>query len=448
MSAVSFSGLATGLDTASIVAQLVAIKRQPIVRLQERKSLYESQITALGELKTKLLALKTAAENLDTSTEFSALQATSSNEDLMTVTASSTAAAGSYDIIIDSMATAQKDISQGYDNTLVDVGSGVMSFTIDGETTDLVLAGYTSLEALKNMINEDVAGVGATIIYDGSDTGGYHLVISSTEAGTDSAFTVDVSGLAGGTAPIMANQVPPADAELRIDGLPVTASGNIISDAISGLTLNLLDYDMAEPTIQVNVSTDVEGITENVQALIDAYNDLYGYIRYQDGEAGHLGDSPTMGSVSRRIDSLFNAGLEGGLGNLSYLFQVGITRGDGHLMEFDTDTFAEALADDYGGVRDLFVERGTNLGKSYLLRTTIDDLTDSIDGIFKIGTDALNSKIDSADSSIERYERSVENYQITLERKFMAMESMVASLNAQGSYLASFMMNNNNNSYN
>ena len=66
MSSVSFSGLATGLDTGSIISQLVELKRAPIYRLQKDKKSYQDQISSLATLKTKLLALQTAARKLDT----------------------------------------------------------------------------------------------------------------------------------------------------------------------------------------------------------------------------------------------------------------------------------------------------------------------------------------------------------------------------------------------
>ena len=58
MSMVSFSGLATGMDTASLVSQLIELKRAPIYRLQRQRSSYENQVAALGSLKTKLMALQ------------------------------------------------------------------------------------------------------------------------------------------------------------------------------------------------------------------------------------------------------------------------------------------------------------------------------------------------------------------------------------------------------
>ncbi len=435
MSAITFSGLATGLDTASIVAQLVEIKRQPIYRLQNDQKTYQAQISALDTLKTKLLALQTAAQTLDSANEFASLTASSSDDTILKVTAGTDASAGSYDIVVNSLATVQKDISQGYDSKETGVGEGTISFTVNGETTELNLTGFNSLESLKNTINNDVAGVNASIIYDGSDTGGYRLVLTSTEAGSDGAYTVDMSGLSGGTSPVMTSSQTAEDASLTVDGISVTATSNDPTDVISGLTLHLKDADVGT-TVHVEVDMDTEGISDKVEAMVNAYNDMFTYINTQSGTDGTLRGNPTLNSVASRVENLFVSGLSGGLGDITNFFQVGITRGSDRQLEFNADDFADALSEDFGGVRDLFIERDGNLGKMYLLDSSIDDMTDSLDGIFKIATDSLNRKIDYADDTIDRYERSVESYQKTLERKFTAMEAMVSQLQAQGNYLA------------
>ncbi len=434
MSAITFSGLATGMDTASIVSQLVEIKRQPIYRLQNDQQDYQNQISALDTLKTKLLALQTAAQDIDTANEFASLTATSSESSILGVTAGTEAAAGSYDIVVNSLATAQKDQSQGYDSKDAGVGEGTISFTVNGETTDLTLTGFNSLESLKNSINNDVPGVNASIIYDGSDTGGYHLLLSSTEAGSAGAYTVDMSGLSGGTAPVMTSKQTATDASLEIDGIAVTATSNNPTDVISGLTLDLKDADPGT-TVHVDVEMDTTGISDKVEAMVNAYNDLFTYINTQSASDGTLHGNPTLSSVASRVENLFVSGLDGGLGDITNFFQVGITRGSDRQLVFNSDDFADALDQDFSGVRDLFIERDGNLGKMYLLDSSINDMTDSLDGIFKIATDSLNRKIDNADDTIDRYERSVDSYQKTLEAKFTAMESMVAQLQAQGNYL-------------
>jgi flagellar hook-associated protein 2 len=446
MSMVSFGGLATGLDTGSIISQLVELKRAPIYRLEATKKGYQNQISALGTLKSKLTALQDKAKELDTANEFSSLKSSSQDEDYVTVTAGSDASPGSYDIKVHSLATAQKERSQGFDSVADSVGSGILSFNVNGETTDLNLVGFTSLESLAELINDDVDGVSASIVNDGSESGAYHLVLSSDEAGSAGAFTMDASGMSGGTTPIMTNTQPAADASIEVDGLMVTAPSNNSDEIISGLTINLNQISVdsendLNKTIRIDVEIDTEGVAGKVKGFVDAYNDLFSYIETQSAADGDLRDNPTLRAVSSRIENIFTSSLDGGLGDITHFGSVGITRTSGaRTLSWDEADFKEALEDNFTGVRDLFIEREGNLGKTYLIDQAVENMTDSIDGLFKISTDALNSKIDYAEQGIERYERSVESYQTTLERKFTAMEMMVSQLQAQGNYLSGIQM--------
>ncbi|PID81917.1 hypothetical protein CSB20_00570 [bacterium DOLZORAL124_64_63] len=434
MSTVAFSGLSSGLDTGSIVSQLVELKRAPIYRLENRVSQYKAQISALGKLKTKLTDFQSALQDLDTAREFSSLAATSTDEDRLTVSADAKAAAGTYTIEIQELAKAQKSVSQGYDSVDDSVGSGIMSFSVGGKNIDINLTGYTSLEGLANIINNDVDGVSATIINDGSDSGNYSLMLSSEEAGSDHAFSVDVSGLSGGTTPLFTTSQEATDAHIQIDGNSVIMGSNSSDDVISGLTLNLLQAEVGKE-ITVSVNMDTEGISAKVKSFVDKYNDLFSYITDAGGPEGELSGNPTMRAVASRIENIAISALDTE-GDISNFFQAGISRGESRQLKWDEDKFLEALSDDFNGVRDLFIERDGHLGKMYLFDQAIEDMTDSIDGMFKISNDALNKRIDYAEQGIARYELSVESYRETLERKFTAMEMMMSQLQAQGSYLA------------
>jgi flagellar hook-associated protein 2 len=241
MSSVSFSGLATGLNTDSIISQLVEIKRAPIYRLQKDKKSYQDQISSLATLKTKLLAVQTAARKLDTASEFSSAKATSSLAESLTATASGSAAPGEYDIVVKTLATAQKLQSQAYASKLDNVGAGTLSITMGGETKSLTLVGVNTLEGLAGLINDNFEGVSASVINTGAATNPYRLVVNGSEAGTANAFTLDLSGLSGGVVPTMTTVKSAGDATLTIDDIEVTATSNNPTDVISGLTLNLLE---------------------------------------------------------------------------------------------------------------------------------------------------------------------------------------------------------------
>ncbi len=436
MSSVSFTGLASGLDTASLVSQLVELRRQPIYRLQQQRTQYEAQSSALSTLKDKLFALQTAAQSLDTANEFASLSATSSDESVLSVSAGDDAAPGSYDIEVTALAQSQKSRSQGYDSPLNGVGEGTLAFTVGGEEQTLELTGLTSLSDLADRINTEVMGVSATIVHDGSETGGHYLVLTG-DAGTGSAFTVDASGLSGGTAPAFTETRAATDATLLVDGLAVTADGNHLDSVISGLSIDLTGVSIPGVTTRVTVATDAAGVQDQVKGFVDAYNELFSFLESGLATGGKLEGNATARSVANRMENLMTASHDGE-GAYSMLAQIGIERQQGsRTLRFDEAAFGEALATNYASVRNLFVEFEGNVGKAALVDTAVDDLTDSIDGIFEIGNDSLDRRIENIDHNIERYERSIENYRTTLERKFLAMESTVSLLQAQGSYLSS-----------
>lgn len=430
MSSVMFSGLATGLDTASIVAQLVELRRAPIYRLQARRTGYEDKISALGTLKEKLLALQTAARDLDTAGEFLSLISTSSDENIFTATAGLDAAPGTYNITVESLATARKMASQGYDSPMAAVGSGSFTYTVGGRTETLTLADGTTLEGLRDAINAGAEGISATIINDGSSDGGYRLVVSAQETGTAGDFSLDLSGMAGSSALAFTDLSLAADARLTIDGLAVTASSNNPSDVISGLTL---DLKAAGSTATLTVERDDQAIADKVKVLVDAYNDLAEFSTAQRASESPLYGDSTLRMVRGRIDALFTNSQ--GDGAVSMFAQIGVSRTREGTLEWNEEAFKTALGEDIGAVRDFFIQADGVTGKGYLIDQAVSDMTDSAEGMFKISIDSLNSRIRTADTRIERYESSIEAYRANLERRFIAMESMVAQLQAQGNYL-------------
>jgi flagellar capping protein FliD len=72
------------------------------------------------------------------------------------------------------------------------------------------------------------------------------------------------------------------------------------------------------------------------------------------------------------------------------------------------------------------------------LGIALDDMTDSIDGIFKYSNDSFNNRIEQNENSIARYQDSLDSYEQMLATKFTAMEQLIAGFNAQGNYLSAF----------
>src|SRR4051795_11015037 len=65
---INFGGLASGLDTNSIVDQLMAIERQPQNRLKLRQGQIDARKSALSDVASRLKNLRIAAQDLKSAT--------------------------------------------------------------------------------------------------------------------------------------------------------------------------------------------------------------------------------------------------------------------------------------------------------------------------------------------------------------------------------------------
>src|SRR3954467_12888059 len=108
-SPMTLSGLSSGLDTDSIVTQLMAVERLPEKQMQVKKSQSEARQQLLKEFSTKLSALKTAASTLDDTALWSPKQsAVSSDTSRVSATMTGGAGVGGTTIQVDRLASSQQ----------------------------------------------------------------------------------------------------------------------------------------------------------------------------------------------------------------------------------------------------------------------------------------------------------------------------------------------------
>jgi len=193
MSTITLPGLSTGIDTASIISQLVAVESQSLTRYQEKETEYTDQLTALETIRDELETLQTATDALADSDDLSIYSATSSDTDVINVSADSDANTGSHTVEIEQLATTETWIQDDSDFTYETdyVGEGIFIYTYDGQSRSIsTVADETTLEDLVNLINDDSSNPGvsaSTLYYNGS----YHLMLSGQDAGEDYTISVD-----------------------------------------------------------------------------------------------------------------------------------------------------------------------------------------------------------------------------------------------------------------
>lgn len=124
------TGYFSGIDTRSIIEQMIAAESRPKQLAQRRVAQLQIQQGAYLDLNSKLQALQTAAGAFRTNKTFRSKLATSSNKDVLGATADTTAAPGVYGFLVDRLVTSQQLLSRGFadrDTT----GIGASSVTIE-----------------------------------------------------------------------------------------------------------------------------------------------------------------------------------------------------------------------------------------------------------------------------------------------------------------------------
>jgi len=238
---ITFSGLATGLDTDSIVSEIMALERAPIDRIEAKKTAQTERLNAFAQFKSKLDDLKSAVGDMSLTSQIRSTKVSLSSSDTISAETES-GALGSYNISVAQLSQVQKSVSDAYSSKSEAI-FGTGTITING-TNITVNSDNNSLAGLMESINEksDTTGVTASIINDGSSGSPFHLVLTGADAATSFTVTSDLKDAS--EAPIAFNTTDVQQAQQAvafIDGIKVVSDTNTISDAISGVTLNLND---------------------------------------------------------------------------------------------------------------------------------------------------------------------------------------------------------------
>src|SRR4051812_17221961 len=122
------TGLVSGINYGDIINQLMSLEQRPVNTLQIRIDAVNKQRLAFTDLSTRLTSLKLNGTSLKKTANFQNASTTTSDESVLTATATSGAAVGSYQFQVAQLVTSQQSISRGYaDFTSAKVGAGTIS---------------------------------------------------------------------------------------------------------------------------------------------------------------------------------------------------------------------------------------------------------------------------------------------------------------------------------
>jgi len=444
MAGTTVSGIGSNIDTQAIVASLVAAEKAPKqTQINNQTLKATTSLSSIGKIQAALDAFRGALDNMKTASSFSGLTGSSTDEKVATVTTGNGAAAGSFALVVDKLATASKistKVFAGGASSVVNAGAAPTTLNIKQGTNTFAVsvpAGAT-LQQVRDSINSQYAnqGLSANIVTDAS---GSRMVLTSTTTGLGSDLTLTGdSGLETGTS-ILAT---PQNAQYKLDGLVMESKTNTIADAVSGVTLKLTGVSVvpsggtATPTtIAVAASgstlkSSVKGFVDTYNALIKAANAETQVTTSADGTvtSGALTGDASLRSMLSAVRTELNA--MSGTGQLKALSQFGVqTDQKTGLLSINDKLFDAAALTNAADINGIFAG---DTGLLARMKSATDSFALSKTGVFAARSASLSESLTDLKKQQETLDSRMASLQTSLSAKYTAMDSLVARLRAQG----------------
>ena len=459
MPTISFGGLGNGLDFGQVVDQLVKVAQLPVDRLTKKRTDLNTKLTDLTTVSTKVAGLQSAAEALRLSTSFDRTTVSVSDSTVLSASASSTGATGTYSVRVVQLAQSHQIVSKAakaVSSEIADIvsgGSATFTFQVGSGSNQTVNLGSTAtLADLRDQINDLGGGVTASLINTGTEAApSYRLALSSNNTGSDNAITIVADGTdldllngsgTGGIDTLSAAQNAQVQiGDQSLDPLTIERSSNTISDAIPGLSLTLTKTTGTE-TVQVSLSQDVNAVKTNIKALATAYNEVVKFINERTTydvttkQGGVFFNESSARTVIAQLRAALSSTVSGAT-TYSSVGQIGFkTERDGTIT-VDDGQLTTALSTNYSAVKALFTNQGAVAGLAQSLVSAVDALNDIAGGALTVRKNGLTNEITRVGDDIARQEDAVSRYEERLRRQFAALDGLLRQLQGQSSFLQS-----------
>ncbi|MBZ5663593.1 MAG: flagellar filament capping protein FliD [Acidobacteriia bacterium] len=386
-----------GIDVNSVVNAILNQQAGPLSIWQNEQTDLSTEAGLLSGLNNNLTNLAASVQSLaDLNGPLASLSATSSQPSILTASAQTTAASGTHQIVVSSLATT----GTIYTNPLTDgntsflpsgANTGDITLQVGGSsgvTHDITITAGSNdtLNTLASYINAQDWGVSASVVTDAS---GARLALYSQSSGTPGALAItnNTTNLAfnapvGGT-----------NASLTIDGVPYSSATNTVTGAISGVTLNLASASPGT-TVQITVGPDATQATAAINSFVSAYNTLINNLNGQyivntgSNKQGLLAPDSALRSLQSSLLSDVTYSLTGNSG-LVNLASLGIDmNNDGTLTvnQASTDahpSLSNVLATNPSAVQSFF-HNVSGTGFADRFKSDLTNLTDSTNGILNV----------------------------------------------------------------
>jgi flagellar hook-associated protein 2 len=461
MAGISFSGLASGIDSAALIESTSDAARQSRVKPQQKKvSELQETNSAMEDLNTKLESLKSLLRGFSTLNGGGVSKTgTSSKESVVTASAANGAANGSYDVTVNTLA---KNHIYTFDQTYSSAESALQSsltgaeaevdrtvtLTVgtgsNQETVSIVVTnGSYSVSDFVNAFNIASTKAEASLVNVGtSSSPSYKVLISSSYEGTEKG-TIARTALGASLTNLTAySESAAVDASLTISGIgTLTRPTNSVADVLPGVTLNLVSAGSAT----VKIAEDAATTSSKVQEFVDAYNEIVKFLREnnqvsRDDSAaevknvfGPLASTRTDDNALNALRIALSTSVASGGVSIRIFPDLGITTERDGSLKFDSAKFQAAVSAEPSSVSSIL----TGFADTTSLTAGTIDIYTRFNGLLDISINGNKTLITDLNTRIADAERQITKQAEDMKARFARLESLMGRLQQQQSSLTS-----------
>jgi flagellar hook-associated protein 2 len=422
-SVTTVDGLVSGLQTSTIISQLMQIEAQPQTNLKNQVTKEKSVVSAYQSVNTKMAALKTAAENLTSASGWQAVK-TSSSSTAVTATALPGTAAGTTTFDVKALAATHVVTATHLPATGVTGGAGLdISY---GHTPLHINVTDDTPQGVADAINAIGLSLKASVITTDQGT---VLQVASTESGADGAFTM--TGV-----PLTTVATQGVDAMLSFGTGPgaytQSSKTNSFTNAIPGVTVVAT---AKQDGVTVTVGADADAIADKMQALVDATNGALTEIGAQSAysTATKSGAALSGDYTVRQLQSKLLSGISSGQPGYGSFKQLGVQLDRSGKISFDRSAFLAAYNADPVAAQSAVADPG---GLADRLDTVAIDATDFVSGSLTSAIQSHNTQVTSLNTKISDWDARLAAKQTALQRTYSSLETSLGKLKNQSNWLS------------
>ncbi len=456
MGSITSAGIGSGLDIESIITALIEAEQVPkSLSLDKREVAVQSTLASLSNLSTALSELDSSIRQINSLSDFQQRNVDVSDEDFLTVSATSTATPSSFDVQVVSVASGTKTKNDFAAVTASDAhgGSGTLTFAAGSDSFTVTIEATDTFNEIRRKINDasDNFGVNVNIInYDGGIT--FDIESTVTGTGNDLTITASDASLAGfdniSATPADAFDgtmtdygAGAADAQIIINsGNPIFSDTNTFVNAVQDTTINVLKATTSD--VSVDVSLDKQAVKDSITGFVETLNSfveiVQGLTSVTDDGVGLLTGDATVRQLESQLRRTLSELSETDSGSVNALADLGISTTQDGKFELDSTVLDAIVNSEFDNVGEFFA--ADDLGLATRLEDLIGNYIGS-NGVLDSREESLQGQLDRIADERAALTLRIEALETRLRAKFGAMDVLVSQFNSTGSYLTQQLEN-------